>query len=228
MGAFAPIFSILKNRGSSMKFEPKQKNRIPEVTVCALFVSAGVAFSFSAVELIPGKGFLQLLAMALLCAMLFVFIRYKMTSFRYVVRVAKKQNESLHHEDDEEAVPEHGITYERALSMPITAVPPEMLELAIERRQGRGEWVTECLLKLTDIECCYSLPEEKDAWGEVYSKKRRLPKYKYFRNMAVSDEIVMISDSPSGRVTVYLEKEVKLFQYLRAVSRYNMEMKNEK
>ncbi len=208
-----------------MKFEPRQKNKIPEITTCALFVCAGVAFSFCAVEQIPGKGFLQLCAMAMLCAMLFVFIRYKMTSFRYVVRVSKKPGDSLHHEDDEEVVPEGGISYDQALSMPVTAVPPEMLELVVERRQGKGDWVTECLLKLTDIECCYSLPEEKDAWSEVLSKNRRLVKYKYFRNMAVSDEMILISNSPSGRVMVHLEKDGKLFQYLRAVATYN---KNDK
>ena len=226
MGALAPIFSIHEKFGGGvMNFEPRQKNKVPEITVAALFVCAGVAFSFSAIELIPGKGFLQLCAMALLCAMLFIFIRYKMTYFRYSVRVAKKQSQSLHHEDEEERVTETGITYEEALSMPIKSVPPEMLELVVERRQGKGDWVTECLLKLSDIECCYSLPEEKDAWEEEMQRNRRLTKYKYFKNMAVAEQITLISSSPSGRVMVYLEKDGKLFQYLRAVAAYN---RNEK
>ena len=208
-----------------MNFEPRQKNKVPEITVAALFVCAGVAFSFSAIEMIPGKGFLQLMAMALLCAMLFIFIRYKMTSFRYSIRVARKQSSSLHHEDDEERVTETGISYEDALSMPIKSVPPEMLELVVERRQGKGAYVMECLLKLTDIECCYLLPEEKEAWDGEMARNRRLTKYKYFKNMAVAEQIVLISNSPSGRVIVYLEKERKLFEYLRAVAAYN---RNEK
>jgi len=224
MGALAPIFSIVRK---NMTFEPKQKNKVPEIAVLCLFISAGVAFAFSAVELIPGQGFLQLLAMVLLCAMLFVFIRYKMTAFRYSIRVSQKPKSSLHHEDDEETVPEGGISYDEAAKLPVTAVPPEMLELTVDRRQGKGEWVTECLIKLTDIECCYSLPEEKEAWEEVSAKERRLVKYKYFRNMSVSDQIAIISSTPAGRVKIYLEKDGKLFSYLRAVAAYNKDGKKQ-
>lgn len=208
-----------------MKFEPKQKNKIPEVTVAALFVCAGVAFGFSAVELIPGKGFLQLLAMALLCAMLFVFVRYKMTGFCYSVRVGSKPARSLHHEDDEETVPEGGISYEDALSLPVTAVPPEMLEFVVERKQGKGAFVTECLLKLTDIECCFALPEEEHTLCEALSQNKKMGKYKYFKNLSVAQQIVLISDSPSGKVAVYLEYDKKLCDYLKAVAAYNKDKK---
>lgn len=207
-----------------MTFEPKQKNKVPEVTVAALFVCAGVSFAFSAIELIPGKGFLQLLSMALICAMVFVFVRYKMTSFRYSIRVsAKREKKSLHHEDDDEepVLAEGEIDYEEALSMPITSVPPKMLELCVERRQGKGAYTMECLVKLTDIECCYSLPEESELWAECFKSNKRLPKYKYFKNMATPDQMVLIASAPTGRVIAYLEKDEKMCSYLKAVSAFN-------
>ncbi len=205
-----------------MKYEPKQKNKIPEVTVAALFVCAGVAFAFSSIELIPGKGMLQLLAVALIVAMVFIFIRYKMTSFCYSVRVsAPGSKKSLHHEDDEETVKEGAVSYEDALSLPITAVPPSMLELVCERRQGKSAWITECLLKLTDIEGCYFLPEEEKEFSKALSSNKRIGKYKYFKNMFPAEQMVIISDSPAGRIAVYLEYDRKICDYIKAVAGYN-------
>lgn len=208
-----------------MTFEPKQKNKVPEVTVAALFVCAAVALAFSSIELIPGKGVLQSLAFILLGATLFVFLRYKMTFFKYSIVVAdSRPKRSLHHEDDDEAVPAEGeLSYEDALSMPITAVPPKMLEFRVERRQGKGAYTTECLLKLTDIERCIALPEEKDLHEKLLSENRRVGKYKYFRNMQNPDQIVLLASAPSGKVIVYLERDSKFFEYLRAVAAYNRE-----
>ncbi len=146
-----------------------------------------------------------------------------MTFFRYTVKVSEiKPRKSLHYEDDEEAVPAEGeMSVDEALSIPITAVPPKMLELRVERRQGKSAWTTECLLKLTDIEACLSLPEEKDEADKLISDNKRVGKYKYFRNMQNPDQILLLANAPSGKVFVYLEKDRKLFEYLRAIAAYN-------
>lgn len=210
-----------------MTFEPKQKNRAPEVCVTALFVCSLIATGFSSLEFISGRGILQFIALVLVCAALFIFIRYKTTSFRYTVKVFEGgEKKSLHHEDDEEAVAAEGeMSMDEARSLPVTAVPPEMLELRIERRNGRGPYLTECLLRLTDIEKCLALPEEKDPFAKLLSENKRLGKYKYFKNLQVSEQMVLLSDSPSGKVFVFLERDAKLFEYLRAVAAYNYDKK---
>ena len=221
MGASAPIFSILDLEWK-MTFEPKQKNKAPEVTVLCLFIAAGVAFGFSAVELIPGRGVLQLLALVLFCAMIFIAVRYKFTYYRYSVRKAASMRRSLHHDDeeeDEESCKEPAL--EQGDDIPVTALAPKMLELVVERKQGNGKWVSECILRLSDIDTCHTLPDCKEEFEKVMEGNKRTAKYKYFRNLVVPEKTVITADSPSGKVMVYLEYEKKLTEYLRAVAEYN-------
>ncbi len=201
-----------------MIFEPKQKNKAPEVTVLALFVCAGVAYAFSSIEAIGGKSILQLLAVALFCAMIFVAVRYKFTSFRYSIRRTAVQKKSLHHDDGDEG--------ELALegaddNIPVTALSPNRLELVIERRQGSGKWGIECILKLSDIYTCTILPDGKDEFEKISAENKRIGKYKYFKNMVTPYQTVLTANSPSGKVMVFLETDKKLSEYLRSVAVFN-------
>lgn len=206
-----------------MIFEPKQKNKVPEVTVLALFVCAGTAYAFSSFDAIGGRGILQLVAMVLFCAMIFVAVRYKFTSFRYSIRKAAIQKKSLHH-DDEEGDGECELAFEGADdSLPVTSLPPSMLEFVVERRQGNGKWGTECILKLSEIYSCSILPQHKDEFEKISAENKRLSKYKYFRNLAVPDQTAILANSPTGKVMVYIETEKKLSEYLRSVALYNKE-----
>ncbi|MBQ4066178.1 MAG: hypothetical protein IJD22_00915 [Clostridia bacterium] len=200
-----------------MSFEPKQKNKSADVLIAALFLCAGVAYGFSVIESIKGKGILQMLALVLVGAMTHVFIRYKLTSFRYSVRVSQRVS-SLHHEDDEaetETVPEGG---ENA---PVTSLAPELLELVVDRWQGKGTPVSECVIKLKDMECCCALPHQREKWDKIYSENKRLPRYKYMKNMSIAEQMAIIATVPTGKVMIFLEWDKKLFEYLSAVCEYN-------
>ena len=210
-------------QGYDMIFEPKQKNKVPEVTVLALFLCAGIAYAFSAVEAISGRGILQLLAVALFVAMVFIAVRYKFTSFRYVVRKAAVQKKSLHH-DDEDGDSESELAYEGFdNSIPVTSLPPSALELVIERRQGSGKWGTECVLKLSEIYSCSILPEHKDEFERISAENKKVGKYKYFRNLVAPDQTAILANSPTGKVMVFIETEKKLSEYLRSVAVFNSE-----
>jgi len=204
-----------------MSFEPRQKNKVPEVAILCLFLAAGVAFAFSSFEWMVGRGFLQLFALTFFCAMAFVLVRYKMTTFRYSVRLSAPKERSLHHEDDDGELCVDGISYEDATGMPVKSLPPKMLELVVERRQGKGAFYTECILKLSEIESCTLLPEEAEAFKALSAQNKRLTKYKYFRNMVAPNQAAIVSGSPSGRVIVYIEAEKELCEYLKAVAAYN-------
>ena len=206
-----------------MIFEPKQKNKVPEVTIIALFVCAGVALAFSSIEAIGGKGILQFLAMALFCAMIFVTVRYKFTYFRYSIRKAAVRNKSLHHDDDDEEASDDGelVTESADDSLPLTSLSPDRLELVIDRRQGNGKWGTECIIRLSDIYSCTILPRHKDEFDKLSAENKKVGKYKYFKNLAAPDQTAILADSPSGRVMVFIETDDKLCEYLRSVSVYN-------
>lgn len=209
-----------------MIFEPKQNNRVPDVTVLCLFACSAVAMGFGKVEGIPGNGLLQFLAIVFLCAMIFVVVKYKLTSFRYTVKLIPKKGKSLHHDDDEDE--ERALCYEQAEKLPVKSIPPEMLALWVERRQGKGSFVTECMIELSKIHACLYLPEEKELFDNIVKENKGIGKYKYFRNMSVSESCVIFADSPAGKILVFLETEEELFHYLRAVAAYNNENNTQK
>ena len=208
-----------------MTFEPRQKNKVPEVTIIALFVAAGVAFAFSAIDGLSGQGMLQFAAMALFCAMIFVAVRYKFTSFKYTVRVAAAPKKSLHHEDEEDEEEEEIPLTPDGKEPPVTMYPPKKLVFVVERRQGNSKWNMECLVRLTDIHACFTLPEDKEALDAALKENRRAPKYKYFKNMATPDQTVLIADTMVGKAIVYFETDGKMSQYLKSVAAFNRDNK---
>lgn len=206
-----------------MKFEPRQKNKAPEAVILATFLCAGIALAFSAIEGIAGGGILQTVALVLFGAMIFVAVRYKFTSFRYTVKVAEFSKKSLHHEDDEEEKEEEVPLTPDGKEPPVTAYPPKRLLLTVERRQGRGAWVTECLVRLSEVHACYVLPEDKETAGAALKSKeyRRAPRYKYFKNLVAPEQTVLIADTAMGKTVIYLETDRKISEYLKSVAAYN-------
>ncbi|MBR6675951.1 MAG: hypothetical protein IKL24_01310 [Clostridia bacterium] len=206
-----------------MIFEPKQKNKNPEVAILCLFIAAGVAFAFSGLDVAYARGVLQFFGLAFVCAMLYILIRYKFTRYRYTVKAAPKAEKSLHREDDdteEEYCPEGG-----KKELPITALDPSLLVFTVEKKQGNSQWTTECLLRLQDINAVLSLPEEKERLKKLKAEKKGSSTYKYTKNMAWPSKAVISSASSLGNVLVYIEADAKLFDYLRAVAAYNNENK---
>ena len=204
-----------------MIFEPKQKNKNPEASILCLFIAAGVAFAFSYLDVAYARGILQFFGLSFVCAMLYILIRYKFTRYRYTVKTAPKAEKSLHREDDgdEEYCPDGG-----KKDLPITAMDPALLVFTVEKKQGSSPWTGECLLRLCDINAVLSLPEEGDALKKLKAEKKPSV-YKYTKNMAWPKKAVISSESSLGNVLVYIEADGKLFDYLRAVAKYNNENK---
>jgi len=203
-----------------MIYEPKHKNKAPEICILAFFICATVLLAFSAVEGIAGKGVLQMGGLILFCPMVYILVRYKFTFFTYTVRRAKSASKSLHHED--ETVLAEG---EGNAELPITAFPPEALELCVDRRQGRGGAYSECVVRLSEIEECIRLSNDKK---ERKIQKKRLGKasvYKYLVNMVGSNQLLLVVTILGKRAFVILEADGKFADYLCAVAGYNREEK---
>ena len=120
-------------------------------------------------------------------------------------------------EDEEEEVP---LTPD-GKEPPVTMYPPKKLVFVVERRQGNSRWNMECLVRLTDIHACFTLPEDKEALDAALKENRRAPKYKYFKNMATPDQTVLIADTMGGKAIVYFETERKMSEYLKSVAAFN-------
>jgi len=212
MGAEAPIFSIRKEK--EMIYEPRQNNRVPDVCVLCLLICAGVAYAFSIIDSLPGRGMLQAVSLCLFCAVIFIAVRYKFTSFRYTISVDHSGRRSRHHADDEETVTAGGMSCEEAERLPIRSVDPSLLVLRIERRQGRGPWGTECIIGLSEITSCCLLPEEEERFEKMEAEFKGGARYKYFKNMAAEKKTVITADTKSGKVMVWLERDANISPFL--------------
>lgn len=199
-----------------MIHEPKHKNKAPEICILAFFVCATVLLAFSAVEGIAGKGVLQMGGLILFCPMVYILVRYKFTFFTYTVRRAKGISKSLHHEDEAVVADADG-----SAELPITALPPEALELCVDRRQSRGGAYSECVVRLSEIEECFRLSNDKKERRIQKKRLGRAPTYKYLVNMVGSNQLLLVVTILGKRAFVILEAEGKFADYLCAVAGYN-------
>lgn len=209
-----------------MVFEPRQKNKAPDIMTLALLVCAAVAGGFSAWKAVAGRGFLQTLSLVLFGLMIFVLVRYKFTRIRYTVRL-KTVKKGYGSEDDEEE-DEKAFADGEKTEMPITAFPPEDLEFTVEKAQSRSVFVTECLVLLSDIISCERLSADKKT---KKAQKKKAPKglsYRYIKNIVGADEWLMCVKTAQGYAKIIFEPDAKLGEYLSAVAGYNEEKRKEK
>lgn len=200
-----------------MCFEPKQKNRVPEVLTGGLLLCAAVCVVFSSFEQIKGRGILQTFALIMFCAMIFFLVKFKFTRIRYTLRF--RDGFSAKDFDGETcAVGKSG--GER----PITSYPPRMLELAVEKAQGNGRFVTECVVALADIITCQPYPSgDRAERKKIRTEAGSGPSYKYVRNIVGADEWYITVRTVQGKAKLILELDEKTGGYLAAVASYNKE-----
>lgn len=201
-----------------MSFEPRQKNKAPDVFMLAMFVCAAVAAGFSSWDGLRGRGFLQGMVLVLFGLLIFVLVRYKMTRIRYTVRM-KTVKKGYGSEDDDDTVPAYeGESGER----PITSIAPEKLEFIVEKAQSRNTFVTECLVELNDIVFCkpYSTVS-KEEQKKIKAEAGKSPTYKYVKNMVGASTWLMCVKTPQGKAKIIFESSAKMGEYLSAVAGYN-------
>lgn len=193
-----------------MEFEPKQKNKAPEMLTLALFFCALVCVVFGSIEGIRYRGILQSIAIILFAGMIYVLVKYKFTRVRYTVR--KKDKKGYGSEDE---VPEDGA--------PVLSCPPSSLELLIETAQGKRTFIGEALIpldKITEVGKMPTVRSEKKALNERF---RKTQKYTFLKNMVGADEYYLAAKTDVGDVKIVFEPNKKMADYLSAVARYNRE-----
>ena len=195
-----------------MEYEPKQKNKAPDMTVLALFLCGAVCMVFGSIEGVFGRGFLQLISLVFFCAMIFVLVKYKFTRIRYTVRL--KAPKGYGDEDGEEDVAADA-------AKPVTAYPPSRLELYIESAQGKRTFIGENLVDLDKIVFFKKIPDvksEKKALSAIYTKLRG---FRYLKNMAGAEKWLLVAETDMGNIKIILEPGEKMAAYLSAVATYN-------
>ena len=193
-----------------MEFEPKLKNKAPEVLTIALFFCALVCVVFSNIEGIKYRGILQSIALIFFAGMIFVLVKYKFTSVRYTVR--KKDEKGYGTEDAEDTE-----------NIPVSACPPSSLELFIEMAQGKRTFIGVAVVALDGITQFGKMPAVKSEKKALKEKYKKTQKYTFLRNMVGADEYYLAAKTDAGDVFIVLEPGEKMAEYLSAVARYNRE-----
>ena len=200
-----------------MEFEPKQKNKVPDMAVLCLFLCAAVCFVFGSIDGIVGRSILQLVSLVFFCAMIFVLVKYKFTRLRYTIRLKEKKG---YGEDDEEE-------FSTSPGTPVTAYPPDALELYIESAQGKRTFIGENLVSLDRIICFTKFPDVKSEKKKLKQKYGKIRGYRYVKNPVNADRWLLVAETDIGKVRILLEPGEKMANYLSAVAAYNAQKAKE-
>lgn len=198
-----------------MEFEPKQKNKVPDILCAALLFCAVVCMVFGNVRGIAGRSILQTVALGFFAAFVFVLVKYKFTRVRYVIRKKAKKG----YGDEEEETEDD--------NAPVISCPPESLELLIETAQGKRTFIGENLVALEKIEFFGKLPEQKSEKKALSEKFSKIPCYKYLKNVVGTERYLLVASSEVGRMKIIFEPSGKMAEYLSAVSAYNKDHEKE-
>ena len=198
-----------------MNYSPKQKNKAPDIWVLALFISAAVMALFGNYNGIKGRGILQSISLILFGVMIYVLVRFKYSNIRYTVR---RKSEGRYGDEDGDEI----LRDADGKELPVTAYPPEKLEMVIEKSQGKRGYVAECLIALDDITSCRPVPSDKAERKKLIRENRKNKKFRYSKNM-VGGEMWLISvATKEGTASIFFEcDDGKMTDYLRAVAKYN-------
>ena len=192
-----------------MEFEPKQKNKAPDLLILGLFLCGVCCLVFGNINGVVGKGVLQIIAVVFFCIMIFVAVKYKFTRLRYTVR--KKAPKGYGDEDGAEISDD----------TPVISCPPSSLELIVETAQGRRTFIGENLVSLDKITEFCPVPEVKSEKKALLTKYKKASKYKYLKNMVGAGEYLLAAKTEMGDAVLIIEPDEKMAQYLSAVARYN-------
>jgi len=199
-----------------MIFQPERNNRVPVTMMIGAFLCSVVCFVFGATDQVVGQSVLQLLAICFLCVVIYVMVRYMLTTYRYVIRQREVRGDN-----DEEAVPEG---YE---NVSVKSLPPYLLEFAVEKKIGKGSFVTENIIGAGNVIRFERLPADAKQRRAVL-KETGKPGFKYCQNLLSADRWLLTARGSGGLVRVMVESpENEFTDYLSAVARYNREKQEE-
>lgn len=196
-----------------MKFSPTQNNPRVNLIFAALLVLGGVTYS---IPIVCSNNGISISALPFTLVTLFsvvgavyLLVRYRMTSFTYVVRLR----------DDTDDSDAQGLEKAYAGSLDITSVKPELLDFCVYKASGTRMAAMECLLSLGDLVAAVEVTKKKgggvtrDDVRREYEQKGGFAFYDYTLTFGLESALELVFIDGNQYVGVIIEPDENMRQY---------------
>lgn len=176
-----------------MRYTPEpQDNR--GTVMSGLFLIVGAVLMLAAPMSVVGRGIIQVIAVCMFTASIFLMIRYRMTRFAYSI-CGRDQDP--------------GAVTERAVDV----LTPDKLDFVVQRIQGKRMPVTECRLGIECLSAVQIITSDDQPKLDGVVKK-----YNYCISFQPKRRCCLIFDEPvQGKIAVFVELNDKMEGYLTDV-----------
>lgn len=196
-----------------MKFSPTQNNPRVNLIFAALLVLGGVTY---AIPIVCSNSGISISALPFTLVTLFsvvgavyLLVRYRMTSFTYVVRLR----------DDTDDSDAQGLEKAYSGSLDITSVKPELLDFCVYKASGTRMASMECLLSVGDLVAAVEVTRKKDGGvtrDEVrreYEQKGSFAFYDYTLTFGLESALELVFIDGNRYVGVIIEPDEVMRHY---------------
>ena len=194
-----------------MEYTPKPKNRIV-LFMAACFFVCGIIMVASAQIISSQKGVMMILGVVFFTGCIYVTVRYRMTSFTYVVNERSRLGE-----DGSKKAVEGGYNG-------IKSLDPCKLDFIVLKKQGNRQYTVN-MTSLGKLYQCESLPARGKMRRNVIKEAGKMDLYKYLVQPYAPDQYLLVFKSSNETIGYDVELDEEMFGYLSAVARYNRDKK---
>ncbi len=205
-----------------MRCVPEQKN--PQVTLvfAALLVFGGVTYMLPYIcranEVTISAFPFTMLSLAAIVAAVYMLIRYRMTSYKYIIRLR----------DDAGIGEEAGLVSVMAGSLDITSCRREVLDFCVYRAQGTRLESLECLLSLGDLveatpvirrgKSTTKIPTKNEV-RQKYEKHGDFVFYDYTLTFSLTEALELVFIDGNRYVGIIIEADERMQSYLLSLTK---------
>ncbi len=198
-----------------MKFSPTQNNPRVAHIFAALLIFGGITYAIPIVCDANGVNVAPLpftvLTLVSVVAAIFIMIKYRMTSYTYVVRL----------KDDVSSGVEAGLEAEYTSGLDIRRVSPELLDFCVYKASGSRLAAMECLLSLSDLVYAAEVykkggdgRETRADVREKYGKFEKFTLYDYTLTMGLDPALELVFVDGNSYIGIIIEPDDLMREYL--------------
>ena len=196
-----------------MRFSPVQRNPKINLVFAALLIFGGITYAIPIIcdandVKIAALPFTAITLLAVVAAV-YLLIRYRMTSFTYIIRLRDETDGDI----DSEKV--------YAGEFDITSVKPELLDFCVYRAQGSRMAAMECVFSLSDlVQASVTAKKKNDKCPtreeirQSYLKKGEFAMYDYTLTFGLEDALELVFIDGNRYVGVIIEADERMTNYL--------------
>ena len=183
-----------------MRYSPASGKSKVSVAAVLLLVAAAVTFmipNITTVSAAVPAGVVQVIALLLAVAGIFILVRFRFVTFTYVLGLRS-----------DGAEPDAVLAY--AGEADVSLIPRDLLDFTVLKAQGQRKPVTECILGIDELEAAKDFPGRRGIARELRSEYGAVAYYDYTASPRPERVTVLIFSEPDKKIAIAVECDEKM------------------